>query len=94
MRFQLIVATVLSLLGILALGVLAFFAFRYLSEMLAKADGNLACRNCKSKSIHPSLSGAFADSLFGIFGCVPYRCEVCQFRFYVRRPHNSINTAY
>jgi hypothetical protein len=85
------VATLLSILAILGLALLLRLAIRSFREMLEKTtESELACRNCKSKSIHSSLpNGSSMDSLFGIFGCVPYRCDVCSFRFYARRPEIS-----
>jgi hypothetical protein len=84
------VATLLSILAILGLALLLWLAIRAFSEMLEKTtESELLCRNCKSKSIHSSFPNGSMDSLFGIFGCVPYRCDVCSFRFYVRRPEIS-----
>lgn len=87
---QLMIATILSILAIVALSLLVLFAIRSFAEMLEKsAESDLVCRNCKSKSIHASFPSGFLDRMFGRFDCVPYRCEVCSFRFYVRRPEAS-----
>jgi hypothetical protein len=81
------VATVMSILAILALGLLVLFAIRSFGEMLERSpESDLVCRSCKTKSIRASFPAGFTDSIFGLFDCVPYRCEVCSFRFYVRRP--------
>jgi hypothetical protein len=81
------VATVLAILALLALGLLLWFAIRAFGEMLEKhEESELMCRNCKAKSIHASYPVGFVDGLFGLFGCTPYRCDVCSFRFYIRRP--------
>ena len=87
------VATILSILAILGLALLLWLAIRSFSEMLEKsAVDELVCRSCKSKHIHPSFPNGFMDSLFGLFDCAPYRCEVCSFRFYLRRPELSTLT--
>jgi hypothetical protein len=84
------VATILSILAILGLVLLLWLAIRAFTEMLEKTtESDLVCRNCKSKSIHPCFPNGSMDSLFGILGCVPYRCDVCSFRFYARRPEIS-----
>jgi hypothetical protein len=85
---QLLVAAAMSLVALLALGLLVFFAIRFLGEMLEKSGpghAGLACRNCKSKWVHASYPIGFMDTAFGLFDCAPYRCDVCSFRFYVRR---------
>ncbi len=84
------VATVLTVLALAALGLLLWFAFRSFGEMLERqAEADLVCRSCKSKSIHASFPEGFIDGVFGLFACMPYRCDVCSFRFYVRRPVES-----
>ena len=89
-KSQLMIATILSVLAIAALTLLVVFAIRSFAEMLDKSpESELVCRNCKSKSIHASFPAGFLDHMFGRFDCVPYRCEVCSFRFYVRRPEAS-----
>ena len=93
---QLMVATAMTVAALLALGLLVFFAFRFIGEILeetAHAESALACRNCKSKSVHSSYPNGFLDTAFGLFACVPYRCDVCSFRFYVRRPASSASAA-
>jgi hypothetical protein len=85
---QLMVATALAIAALVALAVLAFFAIRFLGDMLeksARADSVLCCRHCKSKSIHLSYPSGLLDTAFSLFDCAPYRCEVCSYRFYVRR---------
>ena len=84
---QLMVATILSILAILALALLLLFAIRSFRGMLEKsAESDVVCRNCTSKSIHGSFPSGLMDSVFRVFACVPYRCDVCSFRFYVRQP--------
>ena len=95
---QIIVATGMSIVAFLALAVLVFLVVRYLSEMLEKSthgDRGLICRSCKSKSVHSSYPSGFVDTGFSVFGCEPYRCDVCNFRFYVRRaaPSASVTTS-
>jgi DNA-directed RNA polymerase subunit RPC12/RpoP len=95
---QLMVATVMSIVAFLALGLLVFFAIRFFGEMLEESvhsHSELACRNCKSKWVHSSYPIGFIDTAFGVFDCIPYRCEVCSFRFYVRRraPAASVTTS-
>jgi len=87
---QLLVASVLALLAVLALVVLALLAMRGIAELLGKTpESNLVCRNCKSRSIHASRPLGFIDTLFELLACMPYRCDVCSYRFYIRRPMES-----
>lgn len=89
---QIMVVTAMSIVAILALGLIGFFAVRYLSEMLegaSRGEAGMNCRSCKSKSIHPSFPSGLVDTAFSVFGCLPYRCDVCNFRFYIRRPTSS-----
>jgi len=73
---QIMVVTAMSIVAILSLGLIAFFAVRYVSEMLegaSRGDVVQVCRSCKSKSIHPSFPSGFLDTAFSVFGCLPYR---------------------
>ena len=89
-QVQLMVAVIIG--ALLALALLVFFAIRFFAEMLEESGhAGLTCRNCKSKSLHSSYPIGFMDAAFGLFGCVPYRCEVCSFRFYVRRQASDAN---
>jgi hypothetical protein len=92
------VATAMSIAALLALGVVIFFAIRFFAEMVEEnvhGDAELACRHCKSKSLHSSYRRGLIDTTFGWFDCIPYRCEVCSFRFYVRRhaPSAGVSTS-
>jgi hypothetical protein len=81
-------AMVVGILAILALLVVAVMAWRIFGDLLERTTAkapDLLCRSCKSKSVHPSSRQGTVDSFFALFGCEPYRCDVCTWRFYVRR---------
>jgi hypothetical protein len=87
---QLMVATILVAIAALAVTTLVLYAMRQLREILNEAaavQGQLLCRNCKCKWVHRSLSRGVADTFLALFACVPYRCKICNFRFYVRRSY-------
>ena len=92
MRFY--VSTQSELLIFFSIVVLAVCAFvptawllaRFFGETLEKpAPGEMICRNCKCKSIRPSYQSGIVDYFLAVFGLLPYRCEVCYWRFYARR---------
>jgi hypothetical protein len=91
---QLMVATAMSIVALLALGLMVFLAIRYFAEMVddgVPGHSGLSCRHCTSKSIHASYPSGLVDMAFSLFGCIPYRCEVCSLRFYARRPAISVD---
>ena len=93
---QLMVAAAMTIVAVLAIALLVVFAIRFIGEMLEETthgESGLVCRNCKSKSVHSSYPTGFVDTAFGFFACVPYRCDVCSFRFYIRRPAASPRAA-
>jgi len=88
----LIAAAVVTIVAGVALAVLGLFALRAFRHVLEKTSRDeLSCRNCQSKSIRSSFTHGLVDHLFGMFGCVPFRCDVCSYRFYMRRPTPSMN---
>jgi hypothetical protein len=68
-------------LGLLVLTLL-YALFRRLVAMLLSGKGTTICPHCGSRYIHVSNTQAYIDSLFRIFGCLAYRCRVCNLRFY------------
>jgi hypothetical protein len=75
----------------MAMAGLLIFAWRVFGETLERTspeDGELVCRYCKSKAVHPSYRAGFIDLVFSRFSCIPYRCAVCSWRFYVHRPNS------
>jgi len=89
---RLVVAAGISIIALLALGLVVILVIRHFADMVvesAPGPSGLACQNCNSKSIHASYPSGLTDKAFGWFACVPYRCEVCSFRFYLRRQTTS-----
>lgn len=68
-------------LGVTALLVL-YALVRSIRTMLLSGKGMTICPHCGSTFIHVSSTPAYIDSLFRLFGCLAYRCKVCNFRFY------------
>ena len=83
MQSQLMVALIVGILAILALMVLVVIAAQIIGEKLERpnAKAGLLCRSCKSKSVHASYRQGLVDSFLALFGCEPYRCDVCSWRF-------------
>ena len=70
-------------IGLAALGLfLVYSLFRSVRTMLLSGKGMTICPHCGSRYIHVSSTPAWIDVLFRIFGCLAYRCRVCNFRFY------------
>ena len=93
---QLVIAGLVGAGALLAVIWLLIIAWKVLGESLQHstlADSELVCRYCNSKAIHESFRAGFMDHLFAIFSCVPYRCGVCSWRFYLHRPHTHGRTA-
>jgi hypothetical protein len=76
---------VLSVVAGVALSLVGWFAFSVLRELLEKsAATDVICPVCKSKSTHASSPRGFVDWVFALFAYDPYRCDICNYRFYVR----------
>lgn len=95
MQTQLVIALIVGITAILALMVVLVIVAQTFGDKLEKGTekGGLLCRSCKSRSVHPSYRRGAVDGLLAIFGCEPYRCNVCSWRFYVRRPGISAGAA-
>jgi hypothetical protein len=79
-------------IGLGMMGLMLLYAlFRSIRMMLLSGKGTSICPHCGSQYIHPSSTPAYIDALFRIFGCLAYRCRVCNFRFY--RPKFSTDAA-
>jgi hypothetical protein len=50
----------------------------------AIALGMPKCPNCDGQNVRLSHSLSFQDTLLALLRIVPYRCRVCQHRFYKR----------
>jgi len=61
---------------------LLYAVFRSVRVMLLSGKGTTICPHCGSRYIHVSSTPAYIDWLFRVFGCLAYRCKVCNFRFY------------
>ena len=86
---QLLLAFSIIVLAICALVPLVWLIGRFFGESLQKeeaASGEMICRNCKCKTVRSSFQAGIVDHSLGLFGLVPFRCEVCYWRFYARRP--------
>ena len=84
----LIVAAVLGIFAVLSLLVLFVVfsgVFREMLEGTRAGESELVCRQCTSKSVHLSRPSGPVDAILSRFACAPYRCDVCAWRFYVRR---------
>jgi hypothetical protein len=93
---QIMIAVAVAIISAMAVAWLIVFAWRVLGEAVERTDlddSELICRYCKSKAIHPSFRSGILDHIFWLFSCVPYRCYVCSWRFYVRRPGAPSHTA-
>ena len=93
---HLVLAGVAALVAITAVTGLLIFAWRVFCETVEPTtleDSEVACRYCKSKAVHPSFRTGILDHIFWLFSCVPYRCYVCSWRFYIHRPHSAGRTA-
>jgi hypothetical protein len=101
-QHQLLVVMTIGIMGLTALLVLLFTVFARrerpgISDGGRDGDGTeLICRMCKAKAVRPSFRSGLMDFLFSLTGHVPYRCEVCYNRFYVRQadaPRTSAATS-
>jgi len=79
--------------GLAAFALVAVYAlFQSIRKMLLSGrKGTNICPQCGSPYIHLSSTRAYVDLLFRIFGCLAYRCQVCNIRFY--RPRVSTSPA-
>jgi hypothetical protein len=50
----------------------------------AIAAGMPECPNCHGRNVRLSHTSSLLDRLVGIVNYVPFRCRVCQARFYKR----------
>ena len=85
---QLLIAFGFCVLAVCALLPVLWLLARFFGEAVEKgtpAEGEMACSNCKCKSVRPSFKSGILDFFLSVFGLVPYRCEVCYWRFYRRR---------
>ncbi len=56
----------------------------------AIAAGMPPCPNCNGRNVRASLAtGGILDAMAGLFGYSPFRCRVCQHRFYKRRSRSG-----
>jgi transposase-like protein len=53
-------------------------------EQQAMAAGMPACPNCRGHNVRRSHSIRMRDSLMRLASYEPFRCRVCQYRFYKR----------
>jgi hypothetical protein len=65
--------------------------------MEAIALGMPKCPVCDGQNVRPSHTVSLQDTLLGLLRYVPYRCRVCQHRFYKRllkgaKPPNPFTT--
>jgi hypothetical protein len=51
------------------------------------------CLNCGAREVHRSRTNTAADIFAGLLFLVPYRCWVCQRRFYGFRTSNALRQA-
>jgi hypothetical protein len=52
----------------------------------AIALGMPKCPNCEGQNVRQSHSISLPGTLLALLRMLPYRCRVCQYRFYKRRP--------
>jgi hypothetical protein len=76
MRIRYLVALGLLVLGLLVQVVRSFY-FIYLSM----GQKNI-CPRCGAIYINKSKQRGLTDLLYQLFGCIPYRCTVCELRFH------------
>ncbi len=78
-------AAIVVIFALLATASLLLGQFTEALAYNAGASGDLFCIHCKSKSVRTSFRAGLRDFLMSMLSCAPYRCEVCYYRFYVRR---------
>ena len=75
-------------LGLLALGILYYvlsFVLRIVRLMFL-TGGEGMCPNCGATIVKPSSPRRLLDLPYRVFFMHPYRCVVCEQRFFSRRP--------
>lgn len=50
----------------------------------AIAAGMPKCPNCQGQNVRPSLPNGAKDTILAMARYMPFRCRVCQHRFYKR----------
>jgi hypothetical protein len=55
-------------------------------EQQAIAAGMPRCPNCNGQNTRSSAPFGFQDAFLAMFRYYPYRCRVCQHRFYGKLP--------
>jgi hypothetical protein len=68
-------------LGLLAAAILVQI-LRTAYHSVLSMGGKSICPRCGALYIHLSSHRGIGDSVYRIFGCLPYRCKVCELRFH------------